>query len=328
MKYAYENLSPGQFEELVILICQEILGISVQGFAAGPDGGRDARFQGTAQLYPSTSAPWTGRVIIQAKHTNGLNRYFTESDFYSTTNKTCVIAEEIPKIKSLKESGELDHYILFSNRRLTGDGESKIRKAISSACGVPTSSIYLCGIEQIEVWLKRFSNIPKIAGIDPIDSPLIVSPEDIAEVVAAFAQHRDKMVSILDDPPTPRVDLATKNRLNEMSDDYSNTLLRKYLKETEQIRQFLAAPENDELLSAYESAVDELELRIIAHRKDYQSFDQVMEYLIDLLFNRDPILRQKQHKRLTRALLFYMYWNCDIGVKGDDNVEADETLAS
>ena len=25
------------------------------------------------------------------------------------------------------------------------------------------------------------------------------------------------------------------------------------------------------------------------------------------------ILRQKQHKRLTRAILFYMYWNCDIG---------------
>lgn len=328
MKYAYENLSPGQFEELVILICQEILGISVQGFATGPDGGRDARFQGTAQLYPSTSAPWTGCVIIQAKHTNGLNRYFTESDFYSATNKTCVIAEEIPKIKSLKDSGELDHYILFSNRRLTGNGESTIRQAISSACGIPTSSIYLCGIEQIEVWLKRFSNIPEIAGIDPIDSPLIVSPEDIAEVVAAFAQHRDEMVSILDDPPTPRVDLATKNRLNRMSDDYSKTLLRKYLKETEQIRQFLAAPENDELLSAYESAVDELELRIIAHRKDYQSFDLVMEYLTDLLFNRDPILRQKQNKRLTRALLFYMYWNCDIGVKGDDNVEADETLAS
>ena len=113
-----------------------------------------------------------------------------------------------------------------------------------------------------------------------------------------------------------------------MSDDYSKALRRKYLKDTEQIRQFLAAPENDELLSAYESAVDEFELRIITHRKEYQSFDQVMDYLIDLLFERDAILRQRQHKRLTRALLFYMYWNCDIGAKGDDSVEADETLAS
>ncbi len=328
MKYAYENLSPEQFETLVTLICQELLGIGVQGFATGPDGGRDARFEGTAQLHPSVTAPWKGRVVIQAKHTNGFNKSFTESDFYSVTSKTSVVAKEIPRIKALKNSDELDHYMLFSNRRLTGNGESTIRRAISSACGFPTGSIYLCGIEQIELWLRRFRNIPEIAGIDPIDSPLIVSPDDIAEIVAAFAQHREGMVSILDDPPTPRVDLATKDRLNGMSDDYSRALRRNYLKDTEQIRQFLAAPENEELLSAYESAVAEFEFRIITHRKEYQSFDQVMDYLVDLLFERDPILRQRQHRRLTRALLFYMYWNCDIGAKGNDGVEADEALAS
>ena len=42
-----------------------------------------------------------------------------------------------------------------------------------------------------------------------------------------------------------------------------------------------------------------------------------MEYLVNLLFARDPILRQRVHKRLTRAVLFYMYWNCAIGVAGD-----------
>ncbi len=63
----------------------------------------------------------------------------------------------------------------------------------------------------------------------------------------------------------------------------------------------------------YESITDEFQLKIISKRKDYQTFDEVMEYLVDLLFNRDPILRQQGHKRLTRAVLFYMYWNCDIG---------------
>lgn len=38
-----------------------------------------------------------------------------------------------------------------------------------------------------------------------------------------------------------------------------------------------------------------------------------MEYLIDLLFGRDASLRQLGNKRLTRAMIFYMYWNCDIG---------------
>ena len=56
MKYAYEELSPNQFEGLVVAICQFVLGTSVQGFATGPDGGRDAKFVGTADLLPSTSA--------------------------------------------------------------------------------------------------------------------------------------------------------------------------------------------------------------------------------------------------------------------------------
>lgn len=327
MKYAYENLSPGQFETLVTLICQELLGISVQEFATGRDGGRDARFEGTAQLHPSTSGPWNGRVIIQAKHTNGLNKSFTESDFYSPTSKSCVVLTELPRIMKLRDDGELDHYMLFANRRLTGDGESTIRRAIAAAAGLPTESVYLCGVEQIELLLKRFREISKIAEIDPIDSPLIVSPEDIAEIVSALALRKDKITAVLDDPPTERVDLATKDRLNGMSDEYSRMLRRKYLKDTEQIRQFLAAPENAELLQAYEAAVDEFELRIIAHRKDYQSFDQVMDYLITLLFDRDPVLRQIHHKRLTRALLFYMYWNCDIGSKGDEDAAPDEALA-
>ena len=40
MKFDYEDLSDAQFETLVVFLCQRLLGISVQGFAKGPDGGR------------------------------------------------------------------------------------------------------------------------------------------------------------------------------------------------------------------------------------------------------------------------------------------------
>jgi len=313
MKYAYEDQSPAQFETLVVLLCQELLGASVQGFAAGRDGGRDARFEGTAQLHPSTADPWQGRVVIQAKHSNGLNRSFSETDFYSPDRKSSVLSDELPRIRTLQAAGELDHYMLFSNRRLTGDTESTVRHAIASACNLPTASIYLCGVEQLELWLKRFKHVPDLAELDPLDSPLIVSPEDLAEVVEAFARQSITIDTVLDDPPVPRVDLATKNRLNGMTDAYAQLQRRKYLKDTELIRRFLSAPENAHILPLYEGAADEFQAKIVAHRVDYQSFDKVMEYLIDLLFARDAVLRQRQHKRLTRALLFYMYWNCDIG---------------
>jgi hypothetical protein len=216
--------------------------------------------------------------------------------------------------------------MLFANRRLAGNAETEIRDYIASQCGIPASSIYLCGLEQLEIWLKRFPEVAREADLDPVDSPLIVSPDDLAEVVQALARQKDGMAALLDDPPTARVTYDQKNALNNMSTDYAKAQRRKYLKETAQIRAFLAAPENLDLLRMYESVVDEFQLKIIAKRKDYQTFDEVMEYLVDLLFNRDPVLRQHAHKRLTRAVLFYMYWNCDIGEVGD--AAADQALSS
>ena len=321
VKYAYEDLSDDQFEKLILFICQHLLGISVQGFAKGPDGGRDAKFVGTAELHPSKAAPWAGITIVQTKHTNGYNRNFSESDFFSTTAANTVVGKEIPRIKNLREAKQLDHYMLFANRRLAGNAETEIREYVAAQCDIPVASIYLCGLEQIEVLLKTFPDIAKKADLDPIDSPLIVSPDDLAEVVQALARQRDAVSALLDDPPTERVTYEQKNKLNNMSAEYAKVQRRKYLKETGQIRAFLAAPENLELLHMYESVVDEFQLKIIAKRKDYHSFDDVMEYLVDLLFNRDPVLRQHAHKRLTRAVLFYMYWNCDIGEVCD--AEAD-----
>ncbi len=326
MKFAYEDLSDGQFENLIVLLCQRLLGAAVQGFAKGPDGGRDAKFMGTAELFPSKSAPWVGTTIVQAKHTNGYNRNFSESDFFSKTAANTVLGKEIPRIKKLRDAKQLEHYMLFANRRLSGNAETEIRDYIASQCGIPAESIYLCGLEQLEIWLKRFPDVAREADLDPVDSPLIVSSDDLADVVQALARHKDRMAALLDDPPTTRVTYEQKNALNNMTADYARAQQRKYLKETAQIRVFLAAPENLDLLRMYESVVDEFQLKIIAKRKDYQTFDEVMEYLVDLLFNRDPILRQHTHKRLTRVMLFYMYWNCDIGEVGD--VAADQTFSS
>ena len=317
MKYVYEDLSSEQFEKLIVLLCQRLFGIAVQGFSEGPDGGRDAKFMGTAELHPSKTDPWVGTTIIQAKHTNGYNRNFSESDFFSTHSQNSVVGKEIPRIKKLRESNQLDNYMLFANRRLAGNAESQIGDQIASQCSIPSSSIYLCGLEQLEIWLKRFPDVAKEADLNPVDCPLIVSPDDLAEVVQALARQRESVVSVLDDPPTARVPYERKNEINNMSAQYAEEQRKKYLRETAKIRSFLAAPENLELLHMYESVVDEFQLKIIANRASFQTFDKVMEYLVDLLFNRDPVLRQHTHKRLTRAVLFYMYWNCDIG-KVDD----------
>ncbi|MBF0616645.1 MAG: restriction endonuclease [Nitrospirae bacterium] len=311
MKYKYEDMSHNQFEDLVIVVCQKLLGIGVQGFSEGPDGGRDAKFIGVAELYPSKAKPWSGTVIIQAKHTNNLNSKFSDTDFFSPNDDSSIIAQEIPKMIRLRQNNELDHYMLFSNRKLTAKAESDIRKYISQKINLQEESICLRGVEELERYLKQFPDIVEIAGIDPVDSPLIVSPDELAKIILALADHLRTGQVVYSNPPTSRIPYKDKNNINNMTPEYAKAQLKCYLKETRQIEDFLAAPENGELLSLYQSTVEEFQLKIIANRKDYQTFDNIMEYLSDSLFDRDGDLRK--NKRLTRATLFYMYWNCDIG---------------
>lgn len=319
-RFAYQDLSEDQFERLVVLICQRLLGASVKGFAKGRDGGRDAKFVGTAELHPSKAAPWAGTTIAQAKHTIALNASFSDADFAGDGAQT-VLAKELPRVKALRAVGELDNYMLFSNRRLTGIADSTITAKLAAEIGIPKGSVYLCGIEQIELWLKRFPEIAGEADLDPVDSPLLVSPDDLAEVVEAMANHKGEFAQVA--LPASRVTYEEKNRLNKVSPEYARALWRNYLKDTPKVREFLGLPGNERMLSLYQSTADEFHLKIIAKRKDHQEFDAVMEHLADVLFSRDPVLRA--HRRLTRVMLFYMYWNCDIGER---DAATDQALPS
>jgi hypothetical protein len=311
LKYQYEDLSSGQFEDLVIGICHHLLGASVEPFADGADGGRDARFEGTAAQIPNKEHPWTGVTIVQAKHTSAINQYFSDKKFFSDSSDATILGPELPKIKALREAKGLDNYILFANRNLTANTAETLRLAISTATRLPTSSILLAGHEKLEMWLKLYPEIADSVQLESVDGPLIVSPQDLAVVIEAIADKRDEIAELLDDPPVERTSYERKNELNGMSEEYAATLRAKYLKEEPTIRAFLAAPENEEFLKLYKSTVDEFQLKVVAHRKEYQSFDLVMNHLQDLLFGRDYVLRT--NKALTRAVLFFMYWTCDIG---------------
>jgi hypothetical protein len=310
-KFAYSDLSDEQFEDLTLAICQQMFGIATQGFAKGPDGGRDAKFVGTADLFPSRASPWKGTTIIQAKHTIGFNKSFTESDFFSVNNENCIIGKEIPRIQKLLQQGSLDNYLLVANRRLSGNGEEAIVSHISGACNLPESQIRLCGIEQLETWLKRFRDIPDQVRLDPIDAPLIVSSDDLAEVIQALDGQKENLGEINDTPPTDRVDLQTKDEINNFTQDGSKYWRRRFLKETPKIDRFLASPQNQKFVKMYESTIDEFQCSIIAKRKNHQNFDEVLNHIYSSLVERDPDL--KKHKVLTRAMIYYMYWNCDIG---------------
>ncbi len=87
MRYPLYDLHWQEFENVVISICEEILGIGTINFTDGKDGGRDAKFTGTANHFPSDTTPWRGKFIIQAKHTTNMVASCSDSEFNTTSKK-------------------------------------------------------------------------------------------------------------------------------------------------------------------------------------------------------------------------------------------------
>ncbi|MGE5527228.1 MAG: ABC-three component system protein [Methanosarcina sp.] len=312
MSYPFEDLDDQQFERLVVQCARKLFGPGVQAFSAGRDGGRDALFTGKADNFPSKASPWTGTTVIQAKHTLGTNRHFADKDFGGDA-VTSVISKEIPRIKRLVDQEELTNYLLFSNRRLGGTAGPRITKRIAEDCGIPLEQVHLAGTERLGELLKEFPEVLTLANIDPVDGPLLVSSADLAEVILAIAAELEPPESI--SVPVDRVSFEKKNELNSMTPEFAAELSKRYLDRTKQIEDFLADPANSDALARYEAAVEDFQLKIIAKRKNHQTFDEVFNHLVETLILRDGVLAAEPG--LVRAVLFFMYWHCDIGAGAD-----------
>lgn len=309
-RYAYHDLYTAQFEQLVVAICSHLLGTGIQPFSSGRDGGRDARFQGTATHLPNAAAPHQGQFVVQAKHTEHPFAKFSDPDF-SGDAKSSVLSQEIPRVRDLVAGRELDHYLLFSNRRLSGTADADIRHRLQAETQARTVELF--GVERMELLLKRWPDIARIADISEVNLPLRVSPDDLAEVVLALAANKAKFAEAL--RPIERTSFARKNQINQLSDRFAKLIRSQYLSLFGAIHQFLAAPTNASLLERYREAAAEFNEQIIAHRHEWDTFDKVLVNLQTFLFDRDSDL--VRNKRLTKAVIYYMYWYCDLGEEDD-----------
>ncbi len=326
MAIPYHNLSDLQFEGLVIEFCVELLGHGVQGFVTGPDGGRDARFSGTAKLVPSDTVPWSGKIVIQAKHTQLLNKSFSESDFFGGGSSS-TIEKEIPRIKRLFKDEELDYYILFANRRLAGGTEPKVRKRIANATGLADDRIRFYDSSELDRLTKRFPQSVDRADLNPANSPADFDPRELANVITTLAEYRQEIDDMLEGeelPPETRTTPEEKNDYNGLRQEYFIKCIRPRMVDFPQIRSFLAHPDNQPYVKLYEDTAEELESKLTAWKKDDVDYERQLETMLDRLFQRDFDLRR--HKRLTRSVVFYMYCNCDIGKPVNDT--AEQTRAS
>lgn len=302
MKYPLENLTDTEFENLVALICERILGTATVVFSIGKDGGKDAKFTGTANNFPSNSNNWIGKIVIQAKHTNKNNASCTDSDF-----KTILKNNVIPAIGKLKKNNDIDYYLLFTNRKLSGIRDAKIEKLFNQKVNVENRVV---GLERIELWLQEYPDIVKALNLNKLLLPLDFNEEDLKEIVNSF-KKLDKVEGKISEIPESR-DIEKKNELNNLSELYFKNSIVKNLMYFDQIRSFLTDDINAEYLEKYENTIDDINAKILVHRDEYNEFEQLLEYLYDFVIENNPDLKSK--RRLVRLFLHYMYYNCDIGI--------------
>jgi hypothetical protein len=106
--YDLSGLSPRSFEQLIQAIAIKVLGYRVQIFGDGPDGGREATFEGPVP-YPTTGDHWDGYGVIQAKFHQRPNRRASDADWALRQ-----LQEELKKYASAKDNRRKPEYYIFA----------------------------------------------------------------------------------------------------------------------------------------------------------------------------------------------------------------------
>ena len=102
------------FQDLSVTIMADILGHDFQSFYDSHDGGRDGAFYGTwiDKQYGTKSGSFTDQWKFTSDYNNGI--------------KVSDLKDDIGKAKRLAAKGLANHYVLFTNSKLTGNFKVKI----------------------------------------------------------------------------------------------------------------------------------------------------------------------------------------------------------
>ncbi|MBB3836633.1 hypothetical protein FHS57_000615 [Runella defluvii] len=311
MDYRLENLSEDDFEELVNVLCQKVLGTATVAFTKGRDGGRDGRFTGKANNYPSLSEPWSGKFIIQAKHTNDYQASCSDNPFFG--NKTSIINGEIANIKALIENGEVDNYLIFTNRKETESREKAVQY-IQAETGL--KNVDIKGKDTIHTWLRQYDDVAKTFKIGLYALPLVITEFDIKDTILAFSNSINaiRRIAILtDENAIINISKVRKNEINNLSTEYyENQIRRKSQQYFEDIDEFLSNFNNQEYAKIYYNFAEEMSNKIEIKRSTFGKFEEIFMYLYDTIFDANQI-ELKQDRRLIWIFLHHLYFNCHIG---------------
>lgn len=309
-KFPYDNLSDEEFEDLVIRIVKEILGVGCKTFSIGKDGAKDSWFNGKAEYFPSKADPWSGTFNIQAKHTKVQNASCSDNDF--SVNQTSVLVQEISRLKEVIKTNPFENYIIFTNRKLSGGTHPKIVKMLKEGLGIQNAEII--GREQIDAYLEDYPHIADRFGLYKFQAPLRFYEKDLRDVIIVFSQQSKKISTEARSYLTSFtvINKDKKNELNNLSKDYFQFIKNHSLQYFEEIEKFLREPRNVTYMRMYSNTVSDLQEAITVERNRFNEFEHIIKHLIDYTVNNNES-KLKELRKIVRVFIHFMYFNCDIG---------------
>lgn len=309
-QYPYENLTDEEFENLVIRIGKEVLGIGCKTFSIGKDGAKDSWFKGTAYYFPSKTAPWSGTFNLQAKHTKVLNASCSDNDF--SVNQTSVLTKEIIRLNEVMKTTPFDNYIIFTNRKLSGGTHPTIVKMLQAGLGI--KNVEIIGREDLDSYLTDCPHIADQFGLYKFQAPLRFYEKELREVIIVFSEQRKTISTEAKSyiKSFTVIDKQKKNELNNLSKDYFEFLKSHSLQYFEEIEKFLRSPNNEPYMKMYSNSVSDLQGAITVERNRFNEFEHIIEHIITFTVtnNEDKLM---DIRRIVRVFLHFMYFNCDIG---------------
>jgi len=306
-KYPLHYINEDDFENLTTLICRKILGEAVIPFAKGTDGGRDGRFHGKANSFPSESEPWNGKIVIEAKHSSRESSSCSDKEFQKILKN-----DILSKIERLKSKNKIEFYLLFTNRKLTGKQDEKIEDLIDANTNIPNVII---ADEKIQQWLQSYPDVVKEAKLHDLLRPLQFDESELKFLIEKFHKSLPKATENKSPDSLKYLSLDKKNELNNLSKQYFDDVIKRHFSHFETIKSFLSDPINKHLKDIYQDTVDEINAKISVSRNEYSVFEGLLEDLYDYVISNNTELLNSGRKRLVRVFLNYMYCNCDIGKK-------------
>lgn len=192
-RYNLHKIGWKAFEDLVVEIHRVILGETVTQFRSGADEGRDAFYQGRVKgEYDQVSVG--SKLVIQCKHSANPGESFVWSD----------VSDELEKVRALKAAGEVDLYIVATNKRLSAPTERNVRERFEEIDGLKCRVLGEEWIEStIDGEFRLLRRVPRLYGVGNLSQILATSVAEQTQFV--LEEMSDELAVFV---PTPAFRMA------------------------------------------------------------------------------------------------------------------------